>query len=99
LLLAEDIQVIWHTGKTHYENYKHFENDQCRVHDFIYEMKIGFKLEWNILMELKLSFLNNESFCYLSSAILDDDSFKCIDVNICLFEDILFLSSFIILRF
>jgi hypothetical protein len=66
---------------------------------FIYEMKIGFKLEWNILMELKLSFLNNESFCYLSSAILEDDSFKWIDVSICLFEDILFLSSFIILRF
>jgi UDP-N-acetylglucosamine--N-acetylmuramyl-(pentapeptide) pyrophosphoryl-undecaprenol N-acetylglucosamine transferase len=44
LLLAEDIQIIWHTGKTHYENYKHYENDCCKVHDFIYEMKMVYAI-------------------------------------------------------
>ena len=37
-LLARDIQVIWHTGKAHFEKYKHFESENCRVYDFIYKM-------------------------------------------------------------
>jgi UDP-N-acetylglucosamine--N-acetylmuramyl-(pentapeptide) pyrophosphoryl-undecaprenol N-acetylglucosamine transferase len=38
LILAKDIQVIWHTGKTHFEKFKHFERKNCKVFDFIYKM-------------------------------------------------------------
>lgn len=38
LILAKDIQVIWHTGKTHFDKYKHFESENCKVFDFIYKM-------------------------------------------------------------
>lgn len=37
-LLSSDIQLIWHTGKAHFEKYKHFESENCRVYDFIYKM-------------------------------------------------------------
>jgi UDP-N-acetylglucosamine--N-acetylmuramyl-(pentapeptide) pyrophosphoryl-undecaprenol N-acetylglucosamine transferase len=37
-ILAKDIQLIWHTGKAHYEKYKHFESENCKVYDFIYKM-------------------------------------------------------------
>lgn len=35
---ANDIQLIWHTGKAHFEKYKHLESENCRVYDFIYKM-------------------------------------------------------------
>lgn len=37
-LMAADIQLIWHTGQTHYAKYKHFQNENCKVYDFIYDM-------------------------------------------------------------
>ncbi len=37
-ILVRDIQVIWHTGKAHYEKFKHLENENCKVFDFIYKM-------------------------------------------------------------
>jgi UDP-N-acetylglucosamine--N-acetylmuramyl-(pentapeptide) pyrophosphoryl-undecaprenol N-acetylglucosamine transferase len=37
-ILAKDIQVIWHTGKAHYEKFKHLENENCKVFDFIYKI-------------------------------------------------------------
>lgn len=37
-ILAKEIQVIWHTGKAHFDKYKHFENENCKVYDFIYKM-------------------------------------------------------------
>lgn len=42
-LMKQDIQVIWHTGKAHYDTYKHLENDQCKIFDFIYEIKYAYE--------------------------------------------------------
>jgi UDP-N-acetylglucosamine--N-acetylmuramyl-(pentapeptide) pyrophosphoryl-undecaprenol N-acetylglucosamine transferase len=36
---AEDIQVIWHTGKAHFDKFKKYETDKIRIYDFIYEMQ------------------------------------------------------------
>lgn len=34
-----DIQVIWHTGKSHYDKFKKYESDKIHIFDFIYEMQ------------------------------------------------------------
>lgn len=34
-----DIQLIWHTGKAHFDLFKKFESDKIRIYDFIYDMQ------------------------------------------------------------
>lgn len=38
-LIASDIQVIWHTGKAHFELFKKYASKQIKMYDFIYDMQ------------------------------------------------------------
>lgn len=42
VLMKNDIQILWQTGKTNLQNYKHFENHNCRVFDFITDMQYAY---------------------------------------------------------
>jgi UDP-N-acetylglucosamine--N-acetylmuramyl-(pentapeptide) pyrophosphoryl-undecaprenol N-acetylglucosamine transferase len=41
-LIDEDIQILWQCGKSHFNRYKSFENDKCRVLDFISNMNMAY---------------------------------------------------------
>lgn len=41
-LMDADIQILWQTGKAHYNKYKSFENNNCRVLDFISNMNMAY---------------------------------------------------------
>jgi len=41
-LMQNDIQILWQTGKANLEKFKHFENEHCRVFDFISNMQYAY---------------------------------------------------------
>ncbi|MDQ7815399.1 MAG: undecaprenyldiphospho-muramoylpentapeptide beta-N-acetylglucosaminyltransferase [Melioribacteraceae bacterium] len=41
-LLADNIQLIWQTGQTYFDNYRKFENESVRVFPFIDDMTAAF---------------------------------------------------------
>ena len=41
-LMNADVQILWQCGKSHYEKYKSFENQNCRVLDFISNMQMAY---------------------------------------------------------
>lgn len=41
-LINQDIQIIWQCGKAHLETFKKFENNHCRVFDFIENIQIAY---------------------------------------------------------
>lgn len=41
-LMKADIQLLWQCGKVHYEQYKSYENNQCRVLDFISNIHMAY---------------------------------------------------------
>ncbi len=40
LLLENDLQIIWQTGSLYYDQYKHLQNENCKVMAFVEDMQL-----------------------------------------------------------
>ncbi len=40
LLIESDLQIIWQTGSLYFDQYKHLQNDNCKVVAFVEDMKL-----------------------------------------------------------